>query len=174
MSQMFKSPRSFGLTLIELLITAALVSILLVAVWAVYRIGFTVFNSELSRTTIIQETSQAMMTMSSELRQLTSVTSAQQSSVIFSEDVNGDGINETVQYVWSGTAGAPLNRVLGASTSVLMRSVNSLSFSYYNSSNVLLPLPVTPAQVSGMVIDVTAAKADEGFRLGTKVDIRAI
>ena len=160
------------MTLIELLIAIILMTVMLGAVWTVYNTGLRLFYSEASRSGVKDEVGRALQTMSSELRQLTSVTSALTTGMTFTAGVNSDGTTDTVQYTWSGVALAPLNRVVGSSTKAIVHSVNSVAFSYYNSSNNLLSAPVSASQVREVVIVLTAVDSNESFTLRTRADLR--
>lgn len=163
-----------GLTLIELLISVLLISAMLIAVWAIYSTGFKVFYNQISRYDIKDQSALAFITMTNELHEASSITAATAASVTFTADINDDGVNETIQYTWSGTAGDPLNRVVGAATNTLVRSVNSVAFSYYNTDNVLLSFPVTLANVHLAAVDLTAVTGDETFHLRTKIQLRTL
>ncbi len=168
------SQTSKGLTLIELLISVMLISVILGAIWVVYSTGFIVFSGQTSRYDIKEEASLAFITMTKELHQALSITAATATSVTFTADLDNNGVNETIQYTWSGAAGAPLNRVVGAVTKTLVRSVQSIAFTYYNDNNVLLSVPVTLANVHLVAVDATAIKGDETFRLRTKIFLQII
>lgn len=163
-----------GLTLIELLISVMLISVMLGAVWLIYSAGFNVFYNQVSRYDIKDQMSLAYITMTNELHQATAITAATATSVTFTADIDSDGASETIQYTWSGTIGAPLNRVVGAATKTLVRSVQSLGFSYYNTDNVLLSIPVTLANVHLVAVDGTAVKGSETFHLRTNIYLQTI
>ncbi len=165
---------SKGLTLLELIISVLLISVMLGAVWVIYDTGFKVFYNQLSRYDIKDELSLAFITMTDELQQAFSITAATATSVTFTADPDSNGVNETIQYTWSGVAGEPLNRVVGAVTTALVRSVQSLTFSYYNTNNVLLSEPITLTNVHLVAVDATTVKGDETFHLRTKICFRTI
>ncbi|MDP3791433.1 MAG: prepilin-type N-terminal cleavage/methylation domain-containing protein [Candidatus Omnitrophota bacterium] len=169
---MFRTSK--GLTLIELLISILLISVMLGAVWLIYSAGFNVFYSQVSRYDIKDQMSLAYTTMTSELHQATAITAATATSITFTADTNSDGVSETIQYTWAGTVGAPLNRVVGATTTAMVRSVQSLAFSYYNTNNALLSIPVTLSNVRLVAVDGTAVKADETFHLRTSIYLQTI
>jgi prepilin-type N-terminal cleavage/methylation domain-containing protein len=120
-----------GLTLIELLISIVLISAMLGAVWTVYSTGFQVFYGQLSRYDIKDETALAFITMTNELHQASSITAATATSVTFTADLDSNGVNETIQYTWSGVVGAPLNRAVGTITRTLVRSIQSIYLLQY-------------------------------------------
>jgi Tfp pilus assembly protein PilV len=173
---MIHYPRSTkkGLTLIELLISALLISAMLGAIWIIFHTGYTVFYGQYSRQNIKSQASYAFYTMTNELHQAFSVTAATATGITFTMDSDNNGINETVQYTWPGTSGQPLNRVVGAQTMQLVRSISNLSFTYYGTNNTLLSFPVTASQVRLVSIDLTTASGSESFHLRTKVQLRCI
>ncbi|TBR18234.1 prepilin-type N-terminal cleavage/methylation domain-containing protein, partial [bacterium] len=163
-----------GFTLMELIITCVLISILLGVIWLVYFAGFKSFDSQMSRSNIKGEAGRLLESMGNELRQTVSISSAQQTNLSFSVDTNGDGLNETIQYNWSGVAGDPLNQTWSSLVIPVISSINSLAFSYYDSNNSLLSFPVTASQVRLVAIDFTVSKADETFHLTGKFRIRSL
>jgi len=162
--------RSF--TLIELIIVCILVSILLGAIWFIYFAGFKSFDSQMSRSNIKGEAGRLLENIGSELRRAVSINTAQAADLSFSLDTDGDGLNETMQYSWSGASGEPLNQTWSSLVTPAISSINSLSFSYYDTNNNLLTFPVTASQVILVAVDFTALNGDETFRLTGKFRIR--
>ena len=160
-----------GLTLIELVITTVLVSVLLLGVTAIFNSGFISIFGQIIRSGAKGEAGRAFNRMAQELRQAVSVTSAQQTNLSVTEDTDDNGVDDTIQYTWSGTAGQPLNRVSG-STSVLVNSVSALSFSYFDGSANLLSFPVTASQVRLVGINLTVTNGDETFVLRSQIRLR--
>lgn len=165
--------KSRGLTLFELITAMALVSILLTAVWVVYDSGFKVFYSQEKRSTIKGEVSRLLMVLSRELRQASSLTAAQQTALSFNLNIDNNGLDEPIQYSWSGVTAAALQRISTYTVSVVP-SVKSLTFSYYDANNNILSFPVTVSQVWLVAIDITAQSADETFRLRSKTRLRTL
>ena len=165
-----------GLTLLELIITLVLVSVLTGAIYAVYDTGFRTFYTQNTRSGVKGETGRLFLNVAGELRQATSVTSAQAASVTFTLDSDSNGLDETLQYTWSGTAGAPLNRVASSPapsyTIPVVSSVTSAAFSYYDSNDNLLSFPVTASQVRLVAVDLTVTDKDETFHLISKARLR--
>ena len=175
------SRTSKGLTLFELLISILLISAMLGALWMIFHTGLTVFYGTAGRQNIQDQASVAFTTMTNELHQAQSITAATGSSVTFTADTNGDGVNETIQYTWSTTAGAPLNRVIGTQTTALVRSVNNPPpltinplFHYYGANNADLGLTPTVTQVQLILIELYTTSGSETFHLRTKVALRCI
>jgi prepilin-type N-terminal cleavage/methylation domain-containing protein len=174
---MVHGPRSTerGLTLIELLISIMLISAMLGAVWAIYSAGFNIFYGQLSRYDIKDETSLAFITMTKELHQAVSVTAATATSVTFTSDPDNNGVDETIEYRWSGEARSSLERVVDdGAPKILVRSVQSMAFTYYGTNNVPLSVPVTLADVRLVAVDAIAVKGDETFHLRTKIFLQTI
>lgn len=169
------SRTSKGLTLLELIISVLLISIMLSAVWTIYHAGFTVFYNQVSRYDIKDQLSSAFITMTNELQQATSVTAATATSAVFYADINSDGIDEKIEWTWSGVSGAPLEeRVNDTETKALVRSISAFAFSYYGANNVLLSFPVTLSEIQLVAVDAVAVKGDETFHLRTKICMRTI
>lgn len=163
---------SSGLTLFELMTTLALMAALFAVLWMVYQTGFGIFHSQMIRIGAKGEASRCLIRMEEELRHATALTAAQQTSVSFSADTDDNGVSETIQYAWSGTAGTALNRTSGTSTTPLVNFVEDLAFSYYDANNSLLSFPVTVSQVKALGIDFTAKDEDETFQLRSRVRLR--
>lgn len=162
---------SKGLTLIELMIAIVLVSLFIGAVTLLYKTGFSTFYSQGVRVSGKGGAGRALVNMAQELREATSVTDAQQTSVTFTRDTDGNGTDETIQFTWSGTAGTALNRVASCTQPVVL-NVNNLSLSFYDSSNNLLSFPVTASQAKMALIDLTVKEQDETFQLRSQARFR--
>ncbi|MFH0763588.1 MAG: prepilin-type N-terminal cleavage/methylation domain-containing protein [Candidatus Omnitrophota bacterium] len=168
-----------GLTLIELIISVALIAIMLGAVWVVYNTSYNVFYGQFSRQNIKDQASRAFITITDELHQALSITTATAASITFTADMNSDGCIETIQYSWSGVSGQPLNRIVGAQTTALARSVdnpapladNSL-FTYYGANNTRLGSSPVISQIRLVMIDLYTTSGSETFHLRTKVLLR--
>ena len=165
-----------GFTLMELMITIVVTSILLGAIYLVYDTGFRTTYQQWTRTGAKGEVGRAMINMGNELRQATSVTSAAATDVTFTVDWDNNGSDETVQYTWGGAAGNPLNRVQSAPapayTQLVVNSVNSASFTYFDVNNNLLGFPVTASQVRLVSLDLTVLDKNETFELRSKFRLR--
>ena len=160
-----------GFTLLELLVTITLISILLSAIWMVYNAGFKTFYAQGTRSGVKGETGRFLINISQELRKAVSLTSAQQASLTFTLDSDDNGVDETVQYIWSGVAGEALNRISGFTIPVV-NSLNNISFSYYDANNSLLSSPVTASAVRLVAINLTVSDKDETFQLRSDARLR--
>lgn len=164
---------SAGFTLLELLITLVLVFIMTGTVFMVYDIGFRTFYSQEKRSSLKNKAAQAAAALSGDLRRATSLTSAQAAALTLTQDTDADGVDESIQYAWSGTAGADLVRVAAATVPVAF-SVQSVSFSYYDSNENLLSFPVTASQARRVVFDMTVSSAAETFRIRSAARLRSL
>ncbi len=163
--------RRHGLTLTELIITIVFLSILLGAIWMIYQGMFKSTYSQEKRTGIKAEMAHGFPTLALDLREASSLASAQQTSLTLQRDTDDNGVDETIQYTWSGTSGAPLQRVADV-TIPLVNFVSSLAFSYYDANNNLLSFPVTASQVRLVAVNVTAANQDETLQLRSQTRLR--
>ena len=171
MSRIFRAS-SQGMTLIELLMTLVLIAALLGSLWMTFDVIFRTFYSQDKRSEIKGEAGRQFFLMSQEMRQATSVTTAQTAAVYFTFDTDGNGTDETIQYSWSGTAGTPLQRTQGSVVVPVVNSVQTASFTYYDSSHNLLSFPVTLADVKLVALDLTVSSQDETFQLRSQVRLR--
>ena len=157
-----------GFTLIELLITILVLSVLLGAVSVVFNTGFRTIDTQGLRFRTKGEAGRALVTLSNELHQATAVTAATATSITFNLDTDGNGVDESIQYTWSGVSGQPFNRV-GAVTTAMVNNVTSAAYSYFDANNNALGFPVTASSVRRIVIDLTATDHDEIFTLRSSV-----
>jgi type II secretory pathway component PulJ len=179
---MSRTYKRAGFTVIELILTTLLVAALLGGIVMVYNFCFDVSYSQWKRTGIKGEVGRTIAGLSAELRRATSIVASQAlvRSIRSTIDYDGNGAEETIQYIWDNTAGHPLNRTFTSTvpvintTSAAINSVNSMSFSYYDSNNNLLSFPVTASQVRAVAVTITVTDGDETFTLRSKVRLRDI
>lgn len=155
----------------ELIITLVFLSIFLGATSMIYNSMFKPYFSQEKRTGIKADMVKSLPTFSQELRQATAVNSAQAASISFNADLDGDGVDETIQYSWSGISGAPLQRIADV-TIPTVQSVSSLTFSYFDADNNLLSIPVTVSQVRVVALNLTGISQDETFQLRSQTRLR--
>lgn len=144
------------------------------AVWMLFSTGFGVSFDQYRRTSAKAEVSRLMIHLARELRQTTSLSSAQAAELTFVADTDKDGTDETIQYTWNGTAGQPLNRMEASVTLPFVNSVSNLSLTYYDSSNTELSFPVTLSQVKLVTIDLTVTDGDEIFNLRNRIKLASL
>jgi Tfp pilus assembly protein PilV len=169
-----------GITLIELLISSLLISAMLGAVWIIFSTAQKAFYGELRRGDIQGQASNAFAVMTNELSQAVSITAASGTAITFTADTNNDGVNETIQYSWSGVSLAPLNRVVSGLTMQLVRSVSNSPpdtyplFNYFGANNTALGTTPVLANIRLVQIELYSTGGSETFHLRTKVYLRAI
>ena len=130
MHKAIKSRR--GYTLLELVITTPLMALLLAGMAASIGLvtrAMPTANTESSAALAIAAACEQLV---SDLSYATTITSRSATSLQFAcADRDGDGDTETVQYVWSGVAGAPWTRSLnGGTAQTLVPTVHQLTLSY--------------------------------------------
>ena len=160
--------------------SVVLVSFLLGAIWMAYNTGLKLFSSQGSRGGIKGQAGRFLINISQELRQASLLTSAQSAGLTFKLDTDNNGVDETIQYSWSGVSAAPLNKVIVSTvpaftlTTPVINALNSLSVSYYDANNNLLSFPVTASQVRIAFIDCSAQDNDETFSLRSQIRLRKL
>ncbi|MCX5713550.1 MAG: prepilin-type N-terminal cleavage/methylation domain-containing protein [Candidatus Omnitrophica bacterium] len=176
MSQISRAAKGF--TIIELIIAILLISILVGSIWLVFNVGFSAYYSQWRRSGVKGEVGRAFTRLVNELHLADNLTSSQAASLTFTADTDYNGVDETITYSWSGTAGAPLRRSKSAPSPAenltLVNSVNSLAFSYYGANNTILSFPVTLSSVHLVAVNITASDSTETFFLRTKAYLEDI
>ncbi|MEA3347344.1 MAG: prepilin-type N-terminal cleavage/methylation domain-containing protein [Candidatus Auribacterota bacterium] len=169
---MKKKKISKGLTLVELLMVVALMSVLVVVTSFVFVAVFKSWGFEIAKAQVKQEAGWGIEKMDRELKELLLITAAEQYSIVFWSDVNENGVqdaNESITYSWSGTPGDNLTRNDGSVTSALSNDVQSFQLSYYNGSGNPLVFPVTPANIRLITINLATKKEDETITIRSNV-----
>ncbi len=162
----------------ETMITLVLVSFLIIALSTMYLGGFKVAYSQIKRGGVKGEVGRTFINMAQELRQATSITTAQGANLIFTLDSDSNGVDETVRYTWGMVAGNLFNRIqvspLPSYTTPVVNSVQNLSFSYFGVSNNPLNPPVIAAQIRAVTVNITVTDGDETFQLRTEIKLRML
>ena len=161
-------------SLIELIISLVLVSILLSFLTFAYLVAMRGWDAEMKRHSPRFEASKALERVGEEVRSMNSMSAAASNSMTFVEDVDDDGVDETIQYSWSGVAGEDLTRQEGSITATLANNVTSFTIEYYDSNNDVLSFPVTASQVRAIRMSLTNARGDETFSLRTEFRPRGL
>jgi len=131
-----------GLTLVELMVAVAILSLISIAVTSIY------LNSQKSYYFIqgsaqnMQESRYAVDVLSRDLRSAVSISVAGEDNVTFTGDYDGNGTTETISFSRSGTS---LSRTIGTLPAKTIASgiLNSASlnseqiFKYYNQSGLI-------------------------------------
>ncbi len=122
-----------GFTLIEMVISVAIISILMTAIASAILLTSKAIPSQDSPGDAALKATKALARLNEELQSVRFFTEATSTAMtIIVPDQNGDGDAEQIRYSWSGTAGDPLVRTLNGSvnTENVVASAQSVDFSY--------------------------------------------
>lgn len=172
LARLWRARNDRGFTLLELIVTIALVGAMVLSLGLLFNANFKVFYNQTGRSDIKGKAGRALETWSNELRQAASLTAATVSSVTITLDTDADGDDDTIQYTWGGASGNPFNRISGGVTTPIINSVSSAAFSCYDSTGALLSFPVTLSQVKSIAVTVTATSDRETFTLRSQTTLR--
>jgi len=112
-----------GFTLLELVVSTAVMSVLMVALGSVMLIAGRAVPQAQSTTGTMSAAAAATEQMASELRYAATVNQQSSTMIEFTvADRSNDGLPETIRYEWSGTSGASLTRQYNAGTAVAVLS----------------------------------------------------
>jgi prepilin-type N-terminal cleavage/methylation domain-containing protein len=126
-----RAPPLSGFTLIEVVVSLAILGVIATAISSVIVLASRALPSARGAGESTVAATTALDQLGAELRTATTVTETTATSITFTvPDRTGDTIAETIRYSWAG-AGSPLIRVYnGDSGAALIESVNSLAFAY--------------------------------------------
>jgi prepilin-type N-terminal cleavage/methylation domain-containing protein len=123
-----------GFTLLESLISIAVLSFAIIVIFYAYTASMRLFTGELSEFDASFQAHKAMELMTKELRSALEIESASGTSISFwSADLNKNGTrdeNETATYSWTGTIEGFINRTVQSSTQEIATGVESLNLTY--------------------------------------------
>lgn len=170
-------PKKKGLTLIELLITTAVLSILILTIGYTFIIGLKLWDKGYNRSDIRADVSQALQLMSKNLRQAKSIDAFTAGSITFTADL-GDGDDTYRIYMYNAAESEPppytknMYELRWAKTTVT-----------YGSGAVLIadvkkpnPPNAKPFSQSGNVItmDFVVERGDQSVAMRTNVRPRSL
>src|SRR5687768_13947338 len=121
--------RSAGLTLIEMMVTTAVGSLLLVALASLIIYSSRSFVSIMNYSEMQGDSRNALDMITQDIRQASSLTSYSATNLTF--DMSGQVLSYTYD-----PAGKTLTRVLGADTRTLLRQCDTLTFSIFQRNPV--------------------------------------
>lgn len=159
-----------GLTLIELLVTTAILAILVFTVGYVFVVGLNLWNEGYVRSDIRGDTSQAMGLISKNLRQAKTIDILTESSITFTADL-GSGDDTYRIYLYNSADPEP-NPPYTQSTYELRWAKGAVS---YGSGAILATDIAQPTNApftrSGnyLTIDLTLIRGDETLRIRSNV-----
>jgi prepilin-type N-terminal cleavage/methylation domain-containing protein len=131
--------RSKGFTLLELMISMAVLSLAIAAVFYIYVETTKIFTDELTDSDMNFQTGKAMDRMSRELQQALKITSKSSTGITFwYQDTNNNGTREageTVTYSWVGGTTEAIYRTVVSTTERIANNINKLDLSYDNAAS---------------------------------------
>jgi prepilin-type N-terminal cleavage/methylation domain-containing protein len=121
-----------GMTLVELLVSIAVTTVLMLAIGSAMLIAAKAMPDANGPANQIIVASEVAEQLAAELQYATTINDSNATVIDFTvADRNADEVAETIRYQWSGTVGDPLTRQYNAGTAVaVMGSVQELNLSY--------------------------------------------
>ena len=123
-----------GFTLLELVVSVAVASVLVVGLSASVVLAMRAGDSSIGPFSSSHSGAQAVLELTRDLQDATSVndSSCTETAAEFTvPDRTGDGIDETIRYSWSGTSGDPLLRIMnGGTAEVVAANITSLELAH--------------------------------------------
>ena len=140
--------RPRGLTLIEMMISLAIVSVILLASGSLVMVAARTISSEQSNPgSDAAAARSATSRIIEDLKMATAVSEQTVRTVTMTvPDRDSDGNPETIRYAWSGVAGDPLTRTYNGVTATMTENVRALNFTYL-SKTAGKPSPVEGSEV---------------------------
>ncbi|MEW6008537.1 MAG: prepilin-type N-terminal cleavage/methylation domain-containing protein [Candidatus Omnitrophota bacterium] len=171
---MIFSPR--GLTLLEVLISLAIISILIVAVTFTALSVFRSWPTEAGHSEERLLAANALERMLREFRSSLRIVLAQSNQITFWLDSNDNGIEDTltedVNFSWSGVAGESLYLAEGAVSQEILKNINNFSIVYFDDNNQVLTTPINLSLVRLLEINLSNQIDEEVVNLRFKVKLR--
>jgi prepilin-type N-terminal cleavage/methylation domain-containing protein len=122
-----------GFTLLELVVSVAVASVLVVGLSASVVLAMRAGDSSIGPFSSSHSGAQAVLELTRDLQDAISVNDSNctATSVEFTvPDRTGDSVDETIRYSWSGTAGDPLLRTMNGMAEVIAANITSLEFAH--------------------------------------------
>lgn len=157
-----------ALTMVELLISMAVLVVMLAVIYSIYLVAVTVFTSEGGAAALRQDAESAMYSMVSDFRLTKEITAASDLDITVWVDANEDDnqdATELISYSHTGVSGDPLIRTVNAEEKNMLYGVTDFELTY--DSGVV-------ANIRLITIDVSARLGDETITLTSKVKPRNI
>lgn len=123
--------RRTGFTLMELIVSSAILSVLLMATGSSILLVARGVPDGRSRTSKMLNAARTLNLFADDLAQATACTEMSQSDIAFTvPDQNGDGVPEIIIYTWSNAPDEPLIRVVNGWSSNVLTSINEFQLTY--------------------------------------------
>lgn len=158
MSGAGSSPARRGFSLVELVLAAALMAVLLGSMVSVFMVTLCAVPGTSGAAPSISAAAGALTQVAEELRTATSFSLRTGNIVVFTvPDRNGDGVEDTVRYAWSGAPGGPLIRTgRGGVTTTIATNVHAFSLTYTTATG---PTGLTAVTSVGIVLQIGPSSA---------------
>lgn len=182
-----------GLTLVELLVTTAVLGVVLLVVTGIMLSSSRLESRTVRRATVQASSRQAVALMTTEIRQagadpsnppvgIVGIVLADSHRVRVRADLNGDGAiqttepSEDVVYAWDDTLGV-ITRDPGTGPTAMMANVTDMRLTYFDSaSQPITPLPLSAtnaARVTAIGLTITSEDRDSHpITLTTRITLR--
>lgn len=182
-----------GLTLIELLVTTAVLGLVLLVVTGIMLSSSRLESRTVRRAGVQSSSRQALALMTTEIRQagadpstppagIVGIVSADSQRVRLRADLNGDGAiqtsepSEDVTYAYSG-AGRVVTRDPGAGPAAVLADVTAMRLTYFDDAGqAITPLPLSSAnaaRVKSIGLSITTEGRDtHPITLTTRISLR--
>ncbi len=186
---------SSGMTLVEVMITATILSVVLLVISGVFVSTSRLYSRTNQRASVQMNSRQGISIMMTEIRQagadpgdppigVLAIVDARQDTIHVRSDLDGDGAiqtaepSEDVMYFFDSTTQAIL-RDPGSGPEVIVPNVTAMALSYFDASNIQLnPMPLSAAdaaRVRSVGLTITSEDRDSGVMiLATRIALRNI
>ncbi|MFC1560203.1 type II secretion system protein J [Candidatus Margulisiibacteriota bacterium] len=126
--------KSRGVTLLELIVAMAVLSIAIAAVFYGYVAVANIFTEEMAETDILIEINRPLEQMTKELRGALEIVSSSSNNIIFwHKDLNDNStreVAETISYSWDGTPGGDLIKTVSAESFIVGKGIQDFALTY--------------------------------------------
>jgi len=175
LSNNFLKKNQKGFSLIEMMVVVVILGLIVLGLVTFFTGGAKSWVAGQSQLKAQREARQAIDRMVREIREGKNITTGSEISITvsvphFDIDGNVDSYND-VNYYWSGDTWDPINRIVSLGINALINNVQSLAFTYFDSSGNL----VTPGNASKVHINLQVdvdRDSNPDITLNTDVNLR--
>jgi Tfp pilus assembly protein PilW len=157
-----------GITIIELLISLAVLLVVFSLIFTIYFLAVNVFSHEGGESALRQEAEGAMYSMTADFRRTKEITDAADNSITVWVDTDADetqDADELITYSFSGASGDPLVRTVNAEAQNILYGVTSFELEY--DSDLLDSIHL-------ITVNLSAALGDKTVTLSSTIKPRNI